>query len=162
MDGPIRSMPWPELEQQVGSSVGTSGWVVVDQSMIGSFADVTGDRYFLHVDAERAAATPFGCTIAHGLLTLSLLPALAYEVCPYVEGARYPLNYGFNRVRFVAPVAVGSRVRGHFILRSAEQVRSDQRQLVYDATVEIDGHGRPALVAEWLMRYVLPPPSASA
>ena len=154
MDGPIRSMPWYELEQKVGSSVGTSAWVVVDQSMISAFADVTGDHYFLHIDAERAAATPFGGTIAHGLLTLSLLPSMAYQVCPYVEGARYPLNYGFNRIRFVAPVPVGSRLRGHFVLRTAGQIRSDQRQLVYDATVEIDGHDRPALVAEWLMRYV--------
>jgi len=155
MDGPIRSMPWPEIEQNVGKCVGTSAWVVVGQSMIDAFADVTDDHYFLHVDAGRAAATPFGRTIAHGLLTLSLLPAMGYQVCPYVEGARYPLNYGFNKVRFVAPVPVGSRLRGNFVLRTAEQIRSDQRQLVYDATVEIDGHDRPALVAEWLMRYVI-------
>ena len=155
MEGPIRSMRWNELEQQVGSSVGASDWVVVDQPTISAFADVTDDHYFLHVDAERAATTPFGRTIAHGMLTLSLLPAMAYQVCPYVEGARYPLNYGFNKVRFVAPVPVGSRVRGHFVLRSAEQIRGDQRQLVYDATVEIEGHDRPAVVAEWLMRYVL-------
>src|SRR5512140_568836 len=112
MDGPIRSMAWHELEQNVGSCVGVSSWIVVDQARIDSFADITDDHYFLHVDAQRAAATPFGCTIAHGLLTLSLLPAMAYQVCPYVEGARYPLNYGFNKVRFVAPVRVGSRLRG--------------------------------------------------
>lgn len=155
MDGPVRSMTWHELEQNVGSRVGASAWIVVDQARIDSFADVTDDHYFLHVDAQRAAATPFGCTIAHGLLTLSLLPAMAYQVCPYVEGARYPLNYGFNKVRFVAPVPVGSRLRGHFVLRMAEQLHNDQRQLVYDATIEVDGQDRPALVAEWLMRYVM-------
>jgi len=155
MEGPLHSLPWHEIERKVGSTVGTSAWVVVDQSTIGAFADITDDHYFLHVDAERAAATPFGRTIAHGLLTLSLLPAMAYQVCPYVEGARYPLNYGFNKVRFVAPVAVGSRVRGHFVLRAAEQIRSDQCQVVYDASIEIENHDRPALVAEWLMRYVL-------
>lgn len=155
MEGPVRSLPWNELELQVGSSVGTSDWIAVDQSRIRTFADVTDDHYFLHVDAGRAEATAFKGTIAHGLLTLSLLPAMAYQVCPYVEGAHYPLNYGFNRVRFVAPVHVGSRLRGHFVLRSADRVRTDQRQLTYEATVEIEGHDRPALVAEWLMRYVV-------
>lgn len=155
MDGPIHSMPWDELEKRVGSSFGPSAWVVVTQPVISSFADATGDHYFLHVDAERAAATPFNGTIAHGLLTLSLLPAMAYEVCPYVEGARYPLNFGFNKVRFVAPVPVGSRLRGHFALRRAERIRADQRQLIYVATVEIEGSARPALSAEWLMRYVV-------
>lgn len=155
MDGPIHRMPWDEIARRVGSSFGASAWVVVTQSMISAFADATDDHYFLHVDSDRATATPFKGTIAHGLLTLSLLPAMGYQVCPYVEGARYPLNYGFNKVRFVAPVPVGSRVRAHFTLRQAETVRAEQRQLVYDAAVEIEGSDRPALVAEWLIRYVI-------
>jgi acyl dehydratase len=155
MDGPLHSMTWDEIERRAGSSFGASEWVVVTQSMIGAFADVTDDRYFLHVDPERASATPFKGTIAHGMLTLSLLPAMAYQVCPYVEGARYPLNYGFDKVRFVAPVPARSRVRASFVLREAKAVRADQRQLRYDATIEIEGSERPALVAEWLMRYVV-------
>jgi acyl dehydratase len=155
MDGPKDSMAWAEIERRVGSSFGVSDWVVVTQSMIDAFAEATADHYFLHVDPDRASATPFKGTIAHGLLTLSLLPAMGYQVCPYVEGARYPLNYGFNKVRFVAPVPAGSRVRASFVLREAETVRADQRQLLYDATVEIEGSDRPVLVAEWLMRYVV-------
>ena len=155
MDGPLHSMTWLEIERRAGSSFGASGWVVVTQSMIDAFADVTDDHYFLHVDAERAGATPFGSTIAHGLLTLSLLPAMAYQVCPYVEAARYPLNYGFDKVRFVAPVPAGSRIRGSFVLREAQTIRADQRQLRYAATIEIEGSDRPAVVAEWLMRYVV-------
>ena len=155
MDGPIHLMPWDEITTRVGSSFGTSAWVVVTQSMISAFAEATDDHYFLHVDPDRATATPFKGTIAHGLLTLSLLPAMAYQVCPYVEGAHYPLNYGFNKVRFVAPVPAGSRVRAHFVLRQAESIRADQRQLLYDATVEIENSDRPAVIAEWLMRYVI-------
>jgi acyl dehydratase len=103
----------------------------------------------------RAAVPPLGGTIAHGFLTLSLLAPMAYQVCPYVEGARYPLNYGFNRVRFVAPVPVGSRIRGRFVLRQAEVISPEQRQTLYDATVEIEGSTRPALVAQWLTRYAM-------
>jgi acyl dehydratase len=147
-------MAWRDITARIGSSFGPSSWVLVTQSMIDSFADTTDDHYFLHVDPERAATTPFGQTIAHGLLTLSLLPSMAYQVCPYVDGARYPLNYGFNKIRFVSPVSVGSRLRGHFVLREAQIIGADQRQLSYGATVEIEGQPRPALVAEWLMRYV--------
>jgi acyl dehydratase len=155
MDGPKHSMTWDEIVRRVGSSFGASEWVVVTQSVIDAFAAATHDHYFLHVDPARASATPFKGTIAHGLLTLSLLPAMGYQVCPYIEGARYPLNYGFDKVRFVAPVPVGSRVRAHFVLRRAETIRADQRQLLYDATVEVEGSERPALVAAWLMRYVV-------
>jgi acyl dehydratase len=155
MDGPKHSMTWDEIVRRVGSSFGASEWFVVTQSVIDAFAAATHDHYFLHVDPARASATPFKGTIAHGLLTLSLLPAMGYQVCPYIEGARYPLNYGFDKVRFVAPVPVGSQVRAHFVLRRAETIRADQRQLLYDATVEVEGSERPALVAAWLMRYVV-------
>lgn len=148
MEGPIRSMHWDEFAASVGREIGVSGWITVDQSMIDAFANTTGDRYFLHVDPLRAAATPFGSTIAHGLLTLSLLPQMSYQVCPYLKGARFPLNYGFNRLRFVAPVPVGARLRGHFVLRQAEVISPEQRHLQYDVRVEIEGQERPALVAQ--------------
>lgn len=155
MEGPISSMAWEALAARVGSEIGVSDWITVTQPMVDAFAQATGDEYFLHVDRERAAALPFGGTIAHGFLTLSLLAVMGYQACPYVEGARFPLNYGFNRVRFVAPVPVGSRVRGHFVLRSAEIVSPSQRQVTYDVTVEIEGASKPALVAEWLSRYAM-------
>lgn len=154
MNGPLHTWTWAELEVRVGTTIGTSSWLSVDQPLIDAFASLTGDCYFLHVDPARAAATPLGGTIAHGQLTLSLLPRMSYEVCPYLDGARYPLNYGFNRVRCVAPVPVGSRVRGHFALRRALAVKDAQREVHYDVTVEIEGAKRPALVAEWLTRFV--------
>jgi acyl dehydratase len=155
MEGPVSSMSWEALAARVGTEIGTSEWITVTQPMIDTFAQVTGDEFYLHVDPQRAAALPFKGTIAHGFLTLSLLAPMGYQACPYVEGARFPLNYGFNRVRFVAPVPVGRRVRGHFVLRSAEVVSAGQRQLTYDVTVEIEGGSRPALVAEWLTRYAM-------
>jgi acyl dehydratase len=138
----------------VGQEIGVSPWHAIDQRTIDAFADVTGDHYFIHVDPQRAAALPYGGTIAHGFLTLSLLSLMSYEVCPRIEGTRYPLNYGFDRVRFVHPVVVGSRVRGRFVLRSADIVNDQQRQAVYDVNVEIEGAPRPALVAQWLTRAV--------
>lgn len=155
MEGPLYTWTWAEFEGRTGSAIGSSSWLTVDQPLIDAFATLTGDRFFLHVDPARAADTPFGTTIAHGLLTLSLLARMSYEVCPYLEGARYPLNYGFNRLRFVAPVPAGSRVRGHFVLRRAQAIVAAQRELHYDVTVEIDGALRPALVAEWLARFVV-------
>jgi len=155
LEGPLHTWTFAEFEARTGTEIGASSWLTVDQSLIDDFGTLTGDRYFLHVDPVRAAATPLGGTIAHGLLTLSLLPRMSYEVCPFLDGARYPLNYGFNRLRFVAPVPVGSRVRGHFTLRRAHAVKDGQRELHYDVTVEIDGAPRPALVAEWLTRFVV-------
>ena len=155
MQGPMKSMRWDELIARRGSELGVSDWITISQARIDAFADVTDDHYFLHVDPGRAAMPPFGGTIAHGFLTLSLLAPMGYHVCPYVDGARYPLNYGFNRVRFVSPVPAGSRVRGRFTLREAEALGANQRQVVYDATVEIEGATRPALVAEWVMRFAM-------
>jgi acyl dehydratase len=155
MEGPLHTWAWAEFEARAGQTLGTSSWITVDQPLIDAFATLTGDRYFLHVDPLRAAATPLGSTIAHGLLTLSLLPRMSYEVCPFLEGARFPLNYGFNRLRFVAPVPVNSLVRGHFLLRRAHAIKDGQREMHYDVTVEIDGGPRPALVAEWLTRFVV-------
>ncbi len=155
MEGPIKSMTWEAIAARVGEDFGASAWRTITQPMIDAFADATDDHYFLHVDPVRAAVPPFAGTIAHGFFTLSLLAPMAYEVCPYVEGARYPLNYGFNRVRFVSPVPVGSRIRGRFVLRAAEVISAAQRQTTYEAAVEIEGASRPALVAEWLTRYAM-------
>jgi acyl dehydratase len=155
MEGPLKTMAWDDLVRRIGADLGASPWLTITQSRIDAFADASDDHYFLHVDPVRAAVPPFTGTIAHGFLTLSLLAPMAYHVCPYVEGARYPLNYGFNRVRFVAPVPVGSRIRGRFVLRAAEAIGAEQRQTMYEATVEIEGAARPALVAEWLTRYAM-------
>jgi acyl dehydratase len=155
MDGPIHSTTWEALSARVGQEIGVSAWTRIDQSMIDTFAKLTGDQHFIHVDPVRAAALPFKGTIAHGFFTLSLLSSMAYQVCPTIEGVRYPLNYGFNRLRFVAPVPVGSRVRGRFVLKQAEGIGDNQRQIVYDASVEIEGQPKPALVAEWLTRIIV-------
>ncbi|HEU0202996.1 MAG TPA: MaoC family dehydratase [Burkholderiaceae bacterium] len=154
MEGYLRSSRWDDLAARVGSEIGVSPWITIDQPMISAFADIIGDHYFIHVDPEQAAATPFKSTIAHGFLTLSLLSQMSYHVCPRIEESRVPLNYGFNRVRFVQPVPAGSRVRGRFVLRSAEKIGANQFQAVYDATVEIEGQEKPALVAEWLLRAI--------
>jgi acyl dehydratase len=133
-----------------------SPWREVTQDQITQFAGITGDQQWIHVDADRARReSTFGGTIAHGFFTLALLSNMAYQVCPTIEGVRFPLNYGFNRLRFVAPVPVGSRVRGRFVLKAVDVIDAQQRQIVYDAAVEIDGASKPALVAEWLTRIVL-------
>ena len=108
---------------------------------------LTGSRMDLNLPADQRSALYIPPGVAHGFLTLSLLAPMGYQACPYVEGARFPLNYGFDRVRFVAPVPVGRRVRGHFVLRRAQIVSDSQRQLTYEVTVEVEGSSRPALVA---------------
>jgi acyl dehydratase len=156
MEGPVHSSTLDALAARVGSEIGASAWQTIDQPMIDAFAKVTGDQHFIHVDPVRAAKVlPSGGTIAHGFLTLSLLSNMAYQVCPTIEGVRFPLNYGFNRLRFVAPVPVGSRVRGRFVLKSVDVIDAAQRQIVYEATVEIEGAPKPALVAEWLTRALV-------
>jgi acyl dehydratase len=151
MDGPVKQMSREELAARVGTSLGTSEWFSVDQRMIDAFADVTHDHYFIHIDPERAAAqSPFGGTIAHGFLTLSLLAPMAYQACPVVMGSKTNVNYGFNRLRFVAPVPSGSRIRGHFLLKSFDVHSSGRWQALYDVKVEIEGEAKPALIAEWI------------
>jgi len=156
MEGPIHTMTLDALTARVGSEIGVSAWRTIDQAAIDAFGRLTGDQHFIHVDPARAAKVlPSGGTIAHGFFTLSLLSNMAYQVCPTIEGVRFPLNYGFNRLRFVAPVPVGSRLRGRFVLKSVDVIDAAQRQIVYEASVEIDGAPKPALVAEWLTRIVL-------
>lgn len=142
-----------ELRAAAGSELGVSDWITVDQSRIDMFAEATGDHQWIHVDAARANDGPFGTTIAHGFLTLSLLPVLISQVYR-VENVRMGVNYGLNRVRFTSPVPVGSKVRGSVELLDVTDVEVGV-QLVNKVTVEIDGSARPALVAEWLTRQYL-------
>ena len=145
---PIRA---EDLSGMAGTLEGVSDWITVDQAMIDRFADATGDHQFIHVDPARAAAEgPYGGTVAHGFLTLSLLPALLRSALPPVEGLRSSVNYGLDRVRFVAPVRSGARVRGRFTLREVAPRGSGTLRVCLDVTVEIEGGDRPALVAEWI------------
>lgn len=138
---------------KVGQDVGTSGWIEVTQAMIDAFAKTTFDEQFIHVDPKRARAeSPFGGPIAHGFLTLSLLSRMAVEALPKVDGMTMSVNYGFDRVRFLAPVPAGARVRGRFHLHAAEERQSGEVTFRHEVTVEIEGAERPALVAEWLTR----------
>lgn len=134
-----------------GSVLGSSEWVTVDQDRIDAFAGATGDHQWIHVDAERAATGPFGTTIAHGYLTLSLLPMFMVAVYR-VEGVRMAVNYGLNKVRFVTPVPVGSRLRGTTELLDAQPLDAASAQLLFRVTVEIEGVERPACVAETVSR----------
>lgn len=142
--------------QRIGEEVGVSEWMQVSQELIGAFADLTHDHQFIHVDAERAAAeTPFGGTIAHGFLTLALLSHMASQARPQVEVSAMAVNYGFDKVRFLNPVPAGARVRGRFQLIAAEERSQGELTLCHRVTVEIEGHDRPALVADWLTRHYL-------
>jgi len=146
-------MPAASLEEilnRVGSEIGVSPWIEISQADIDTFADVTGDRQFIHVDPAAAAQTPFGGTVAHGFLTLSLLSQMAGHVSLRPEGLKMAVNYGFDRVRFMAPVRAGKRVRGRFTLARAEEKRPGQWQFVHNVTVEIEGEDKPALTADWI------------
>ena len=146
-------MPVASLEEilaRVGSETGVSGWLTVDQARIDAFAAATEDRQFIHVDPAAAAQTPFGGTIAHGFLTLSLLSRMAAEATLLPDSLRMAVNYGFERVRFIAPVRSGSRVRGRFVLDSLEEKGPGQILMRHGVTVEIEGQDKPALTAVWL------------
>lgn len=142
-----------EMAAQVGG-VWRSDWIVLDQAMIDAFADATGDRQFIHVDPVAAAATPFGGTIAHGFLLLSLMPRLAATTdLPRVAEARMEVNYGGNRTRFLSPVRSGSRIRGRFTLLELDEKRPGQWQRTTEYAVEVDGTDKPALIAEWISQF---------
>ena len=143
------------LRAWVGRELGVSAWHTVDQAMIDSFAATTGDHQFIHVDPVRAAETPFGGTVAHGFLTLSLLPRLAAGVLPVIEGRALSINYGFDKIRFVAPVRAGASIRAHFVLRGLEERAPHEILIRYAVTVAIEGEEKPALVAEWLTLAIL-------
>ncbi|WP_114952401.1 MaoC family dehydratase [Sphingosinicella terrae] len=139
-----------EIGAKVGSEVGVSDWIAIDQAAILAFADVTQDHQFIHVDPEAAAATPFGGTIAHGFLTLSLLSRMAADAMLTPRDMRMAVNYGFDKVRFLAPVHSGRRVRGRFRLAAFDEKRPGQWQVVHNVTVEIEGEDKPALIADWI------------
>ena len=149
-----RALQATELKNMVGEEIGTSSWLTVEQDRIDTFAAATGDQQWIHVDPERAKDGPFGSTIAHGYLTLSLIPALAWEVYT-VEGSRFAVNYGMNKLRFITPVKVGSRVRAHLVLVGVEEVPGDALQVAVKVTVELEGADKPAAVAETLSRIYL-------
>ena len=140
-----------ELAARVGTKLGAGGWRTVDQQAIDAFADFTGDRQWIHVDPERAATGPFGTTIAHGFLTLSLCATFADEALT-MQGTSMQVNYGLDRVRFPAPVPAGARVRGVVELAAVEQI-SGGVQGVLRITVEIDGQPKPACVADLVVRF---------
>ena len=135
----------------VGRRIGVSSWHLVDQSRINIYAEVIDDHQFIHVDPERARReTPFGTSIAHGFLIMSLLSIMSYEVMPAIEGTTMGVNYGFDKLRFVSPVRAGSRVRGLFTLTEAKLRKPRELQSRTNVTVEIEGEDKPALVADWI------------
>jgi len=139
-----------EIRGRIGEEVGVSSWLTVDQPRIDAFADATEDHQFIHVDPQAAAAAGLGGTIAHGFLSLSLLSRMAAEGMLIPEGVKMALNYGFDRVRFLAPVKSGKRVRGRFTLDSVEEKAPGQVLMRHLVTVEIEGEDKPALAATWL------------
>jgi acyl dehydratase len=146
-------MPIAAIEQirsRIGEEVGVSGWIAVDQARIDSFAEATEDRQFIHVDPAAAGDGPFGGTIAHGFLSLSLLPRMGAEAMLIPEGMKVGINYGLDRVRFLAPVRSGRRVRGRFSLDSVEEKAPGQWLLRHNVSVEIEDEEKPALAALWL------------
>jgi len=144
-----------ELESRIGAQLGVSDWFLIDQARVDEFADVTLDHQFVHVDPEKARKTPFGGTIAHGFLTLSLLVHLCLQFIPELANRKLLVNYGFDRIRFAAPVRVGKRIRALATLGAIEERKPGNVLLRVDVTVEIEGENKPALVAEWLSMHVV-------
>lgn len=145
---PVASLD--EIRSRIGSEVGVSSWLTMDQERINEFADATEDRQFIHTDPEAAARTPFGGTIGHGFLTLSMLSRMAAEAMLVPDSIKMAVNYGLDRVRFIAPVRSGRRIRGRFRLDSVDEKAPGQLLLRHTVTVEIEGEEKPALTAEWL------------
>ena len=143
-----------ELQAKTGETIGSSEWFEVSQERINQFAEATGDHQFIHVNPEMAKMTPFGTTIAHGFLTLSLIPVLRQKSdCPRPDGIKMGVNYGGNKVRFLAPVKSGKRVRAHFKLLELVEKRPGQWQETMETSIEIEGEDKPALIAEWMSQF---------
>ena len=151
----MRTVPVDELPDHIGKDLGTSDWFQIDQARIDAFADATLDHQFIHVDPEAAKQTPWGTTIAHGFLTLSLLPHLMDEVMIVPEGTVMGINYGLDKVRFLEPVEVDSEVRAHVRLVEVTDKGGGRWLLKTEVTVEIEGVDKPALVAEPLTMFVV-------
>lgn len=145
---PIASLD--AIRARIGQEVGVSSWLTMSQERISAFADATEDRQFIHVDPEAAAQTPFGGTIAHGFLSLAMLSRMAAEAMLVPESLKMAVNYGLDRVRFIAPVRSGKRIRGRFRLDSVDEKAPGQILMRHTVTVEIEGEDKPALTAEWL------------
>lgn len=144
-----------DLAGLIGKEIGVSDWLRVDQGRINQFADVTEDHQYIHIDPERAKDSPFGTTIAHGFLTLSLLSKFSEGTGIVIEGVHTGINYGFDKMRFLAPVPAGSNVRGKFVLGNAIEKKPGQFLITYNVSVEIEGSETPALVAEWMAMQVV-------
>ena len=143
-----------ELAAKTGEVIGVSDWFDVTQERINKFAEATGDFQFIHIDEEKAKLTPFGGTIAHGFLTLSLIPVLgSLTQGAGVDGVKMGVNYGGNKVRFINPVRSGKRVRSHTKLTELDEKRPGQWQQTNEITIEIEGEDKPALIAEWIMQF---------
>lgn len=138
------------LKDLIGTEIGVSEWAIMDQDRINVFADVTEDHQFIHINEEAAKMTPFGGTIAHGFLTLSMLSKFSEGSGLVIEGVKMGVNYGFEKVRFLAPVPSGSKIRGRFTLKDAVEKKPGQFLLTYEVTVDIEGQDKPALIADWL------------
>jgi acyl dehydratase len=147
----VREISLADVRGLIGEEVGVSDWITVDQSMIQSFADATDDHQFIHVDPERAALTPFGGTIAHGFLTLSLLSTMNFNCLPRVREQTMAINYGFDTVRFVNPVKAGAKIRGRFKLAEARFRAAGMLMMTYDVSIEIADEKKPALTAKWIV-----------
>jgi acyl dehydratase len=145
---PVASLE--EIRSRIGDEVGVSNWLTMDQQRINAFAEATEDRQFIHTDPETAAKTPFGGTIGHGFLTLSMLSRMAADGMLVPDTIKMAVNYGLDRVRFIAPVRSGKRIRGRFRLDSVDEKAPGQLLLRHTVTVEIEGEEKPALTAEWL------------
>ncbi len=142
--------PLDEIRARIGSETGVSDWLTIDQPRILAFAEATEDRQFIHVDPEAAARTPFGGTVAHGFLSLSMLSRMAAEAMLVPDNVKMAVNYGLDRVRFITPVRSGKRIRGRFTLDSVEEKTPGQLLLRHSVTVEIEGVDKPALTAQGL------------
>jgi acyl dehydratase len=144
-----------ELATKVGETIGTSEWLEVSQDRINQFAEATGDFQFIHLDAEKAKLTPFGGTIAHGFLTLSLIPVLSTMMAdaPRIDGIKMAVNYGGNKTRFLAPVRSGKRIRQVNKLLELAEKRPGQWQQTNEITIEIEGEDKPALICEWITQF---------
>jgi len=144
-----------EVRKFIGKETGVSGWVRIDQERINQFADITEDHQPIHVNPDIAKETPFGTTVAHGFLTLSMLSRLAVDAVLVLDGVKMGVNYGFDKVRLMSPVKSGKRIRGRFKLMSAEERMPGQWSFKYAVRVEIEDEDKPALMAEWLsMQFV--------
>jgi len=148
-----RTLPLNQIKELVGQELGKSPWVTIDQERVNQFADCTDDHQWIHVDEEKAAAGPFGGTIAHGFLTLSLLPRFGAEAGVMPEGATATINYGLNKVRLLNPVPVGAKIRDVMVLKDVTEKGGDRVLTTVTHTIEIEGNEKPACVAEALTMY---------